>query len=59
MGRLYIHREAGDFGPMVVLETIASIIMDLDEEVLHIAEGPPCRSQYTEHRLSRAEHAEV
>jgi len=40
----------------VVLHTIASVVMDLDEGVLHIAEGPPCETQFTKHRLARAEH---
>ena len=40
----------------VVLESIASVVMDLNEGILHIAEGPPCQTPYTEHRLSRWEH---
>ena len=46
-----------DAPPAVVLETITSVVMDLDEGVLHIAAGPPCQSQYTEHKLARVEHA--
>jgi len=38
----------------VVLETLASVIMDLTEGTLHITEGPPCRSEYTEHTFSRS-----
>ena len=52
------HRDQPEDAPKaVVLETIASVVMDLDEGVLHIAEGPPCQTQYTEHRLSRWETA--
>ncbi len=51
------HKDQPDDAPAaVVLHTIASVVMDLDEGVLHIAEGPPCETQFTEHRLARAEH---
>ena len=40
-------------GPFI-LETLASVIMDLNAGVLHIAAGPPCRCPYAEHTLSRS-----
>jgi isopenicillin-N N-acyltransferase-like protein len=33
-------------------ETIASVIMDLDERSLHITRGPPCLSEYEKYTLS-------
>ncbi len=32
-------------------ETIASVIMDLDERSLHITRGPPCLSEYEKYTL--------
>ena len=40
-------------GPLI-LETLASVIMDLDAGTFHIAVGPPCGSSYAEHTLSRS-----
>ncbi len=49
------HREDQP-GPLI-LETLSSVIMDLDAETLHMAVGPPCSSSYTEHTLSRSRGA--
>lgn len=38
-----------------VMQTLASVVMDLTAGVLHLTDGPPCISPYTEHRLSRYE----
>ena len=34
--------------------TLATFIMDLNEGVLHITDGPPCQREYGEHRFSKA-----
>jgi len=33
-------------------ETVASVIMDLDERSLHITKGPPCLSEYEKYTLA-------
>jgi hypothetical protein len=33
-------------------ETVASVIMDLDERNLHITKGPPCLSEYEKYTLA-------
>jgi isopenicillin-N N-acyltransferase-like protein len=38
-----------------VMQTLASVVMDLTAGVLHLADGSPCTNQYIEHRLSRVE----
>jgi hypothetical protein len=33
-------------------ETVASVIMDLDERSLNLTKGPPCLSEYTKYTLT-------
>ncbi len=33
-------------------ETVASVIMDLDERALYLTRGPPCESEYTKYTLA-------
>ena len=35
----------------IALETIASVVMDLDEGKMYLADGPPCCTDYEEHAL--------
>ena len=37
----------------LLLETVASVIMDLNEGKLWVTAGPPCQDSYSEHVLSR------
>ena len=46
-----------DAPPAIILETVVSVVMDLNEGVLYITGGPPCQNIYAEHRLTRVEHA--
>ena len=34
------------------VETVASVIMDLDERSLNITKGPPCLSEYEKYTLT-------
>ena len=36
----------------IPLQTIASVVMDLDERKMYLAEGPPCCTAYQEHALT-------
>ena len=46
------HRE--DQPDELVLETLASVVMDVSAGTLEVADGPPCSNPYRAHRLSRA-----
>jgi len=41
-----------DIVPDMQSETVASVIMDLDERSFHITRGPPCESEYERYTLS-------
>ena len=45
------HRE--DQPEELVLETLASVVMDVSDGTLEVADGPPCSNPYRAHRLSR------
>ena len=45
------HRE--DQPDELVLETLASVVMDVSAGTLEVADGPPCSNPYRAHRLSR------
>ena len=46
------HRE--DQPDELVLETLASVVMDVSAGTLEVADGPPCSNPYRAHRLSRS-----
>ena len=41
-----------DLVPDMQSETVASVIMDLDERSLHLTRGPPCLSEYKKYTLA-------
>jgi len=45
------HRE--DQTDDLVLETLASVVMDVTSGTMEVADGPPCQFEYVTHRLSR------
>ena len=45
------HRE--DQTDDLVLDTLASVVMDVTSGTMDVADGPPCQFEYVTHRLSR------